>query len=264
MKSLKSLSLKEITKDAKNLPQLIKILKKYPHVETDLQFWEDSLRNLIYDHYLNELLVLRGDLRDGSDWFVLCQDMIRGNAYIYTWYTGPENEHFLRPMFTKGAYENYEPEEISIRGTLPLAGTHSVCGMLWTRHNKDAMSFCAFGISHRDALERAVRWTLTLLLGTSDDDRYLFSSLDEYISIKADTIDDLMTFFTDILEEMENPRLEFTYSNHRWKYTAQDRQCGMTFSTPLLFPNYDNENNVTDMSTDPYVYAAASESNSDW
>lgn len=241
MRSLRENSLRALTKDVEDLSTLLQILDSNPSArdaaDLDLAFWQDILHRCVWEQDAEEMILLRGDLKSGAEWRIVCSDLVKGNAYYYSWFMNGDGKNFIVPAFSiNAAAQSVDPAEAIIQGTLPLPGIPTICALMWSPNefgiNKHAF---VFGTSGRDALERAIRWVLGIqLVHKNQDSDISFTTFDLVLPIKEDTeLNMAIDLLADHIEAMESVvrmvTFEFTSFN-------KPKKRGMTFSSVIPFP----------------------------
>ena len=241
MKSLKANSLRVLTEEVNNLPTLLKILDSNPSArdaaDNDLAFWQDILVRCMWERDAEEMILLRGDLKSGAAWKIVCGDLVKGNAYYYSWFTNGSGENFIEPAFSINATAlGVDPAESIFQGTLPLPGTPTICVMFWSPNELGVeQNAFVFGTSGRDALERAIRWVLDIqLVHKYQNDDISFIEFDLVLPIKENAeLDMAVELLADQIEAMEK-----SIRMVNLEYTSFDKpkKRGMTFSSVIPFP----------------------------
>ncbi len=244
MKNLKVLSVYEITKNAENIRELLSILDANVQAQNvadnDPNFWISTLPRMIYCSVAEELILLRGDFKNGLEWRIFYEDLMKGNSYSYSWWVHGENDkgHF-DPTYAINSEEDHN--DAIIQGTLPLAGTPTVFIMIWNPNNGFLeKNVFVFGSSNRDAIERSLRWSLDYIMNVvlSQIIRTMEFILGDLVIIisKDSDINDIIMIMTNHIElfPIAINMIKITYMD----YNKPREYYGITISNPMPFPEY--------------------------
>ena len=245
--SLKTKSLLKVAKNYNSIGELVAFLDSNVEAsqvaDADSQFWPTVLKNYVHPSNLDEIILVRGDLKTSEDWKVLATDMSRGNAYMYSWYLDTTlGSSFFSPTFAvnQTTETNGEPTDVVITGTLPRSGTKTMCVQLWypTGLTSETATFVC-GVSHEDCITRAMRWLFRHVRHldhfTSNEFGVEIDLSVRYKTEEAELPIDM--FIQDILENdkyLDN----LTKYNFNGQVQRKEHEVNFILSGVLEFPNY--------------------------
>jgi hypothetical protein len=197
MQSLKTKSLIKLlrTSEIKNLKQLLDFLDvntaALAVAISDVSFWHTILPKCLSEH-AEDFIVSRGDLETGDDWFVFCQDLVRGNAYSYSYITSVEDHsHSLVPTFSINGENDVDGNvPLKIEGTLPNPGRPSVTVNIRIENNPHfGKSILIVHQTIDECFLNAVKWMFAKMSQIPSDGHFVLfnpNPVDEIVDLTID------------------------------------------------------------------------------
>jgi hypothetical protein len=250
MQSLKTKSLLKTMSHITDLKQLLLHLKDdsvaMSVATSDATFWPPMLRQCLFEDDVEELILTRGDLETGDDWFVFCQDLVRGNAYAYAWFQYADQKDEIGPRFSINTTHGMDDaSDCTIMGTLPRPGIITICVDVWQIGN---------GISHKTAifhtnltlcLSNVIRWALEKIRYHSDKNTFFYEDLGDEVVLSTERFEESYTTVLEhILEYHPNNdgqrTIELQYFPFRVRPTDEivSKILYISFSRVMSFPEY--------------------------